>query len=48
MKVRLPDGSIVQGVDQADVLAKLTAAGVKDVVLVSQALPGTIVVIIEK
>ena len=48
MKVKLPDGSIITGVDQADVLSKIAAAGIVDPVLVFPAVKGTTVLVIEK
>lgn len=47
MKVKLPDGRIVTGVDEAAVLVQLTAMGIKDVVLV-RVFKGTNVEVIEE
>lgn len=48
MKVKLPDGTIITGVDQADVINQVKAAGIPDPVLYFPAVKGTVVTVIEK
>jgi len=48
MKVKLPDGTIITGADQGAVLAQLAVLGIVDVVLVTPAVKGTTVLVIEK